>query len=80
MAPRVCGRSKKPLKAHAPFFFFWLAGAGAAVVLGCSEGVPTGVSPPPGLAEPSLELLSFLRCSRFSLLLTLVSHVPEEAH
>lgn len=39
-----------------------------------------GVSPPPGLTEPSLELLSFLRCSRFSLLLTLVSHVPEKQH
>lgn len=48
------------------------------MVFGCSEGVLTGVSPPPGLAEPSLELLSFLRCSRFSLLLTLVSHVPEK--
>lgn len=64
----------------APFFFFWLAGAGAAVGLGCSEGVLTGVFPPPGLAEPSLELLSFLRFSRFSLLLTLVSHVPEKNH
>lgn len=64
----------------APFFFFWLAGAGAAVGFGCSEGVLTGVLPPPGLAEPSLELLSFLRCSRFSLLLTLVSHVPEKDH
>lgn len=67
------GHLKKP-----PFFFFWLVGAGAVEALGCSVGTLTGVPPPPGLAEPSLELLSFLRCSRFSLLLTLVSHVPEK--
>lgn len=63
-----------------PFVFVWLAGGGAAEAFGCSGEALPGVCPPPGLLEPSLEPLSFLRCSRFSLLLTLVSHVPEKKH
>ena len=67
-----------------PFFFFSFfsetdpgdAALGLALVDSVGGVLGRG-STPPGLPEPSPEVLSLRRCSRFSLLLILVSQVPD---